>query len=32
MADNPFDCFDLEQTIAQIATSLGVGIPRVRRP
>ena len=30
MVGNPFDCFDLEQTIARIATSLGVGIPQVR--
>ena len=30
MGGNSFDCFDLEQTIARIATSLGAGIPQVR--
>ena len=30
MVGSPFDCFDLEQTIARIATSWGVGRPQVR--
>lgn len=30
MAENPSDCFDLEQSVARIAGSLGAGIPQVR--
>jgi uncharacterized protein len=30
VADTSFDCFDLEQAITQIATSLGVATPQVR--
>jgi uncharacterized protein len=30
VASDAFDCFDLEQTIARIATSLGVATPQVR--
>jgi uncharacterized protein len=30
VVDSPFDCFDLEQTITRIATSLAIGTPQVR--
>ncbi len=29
MEDNPFDCFDLEETVGQIAENMGLGQPQV---